>query len=69
MGTATGLCPFRHMAFYSEGKTKKAAHMEDFAPCYGIKCAMWREAVRCIQTDGVKKPITIGFCGLAGRPW
>ena len=26
------LCPWRHMAFYSEGKTTKSANQEEFAP-------------------------------------
>ena len=62
-------CPWRHMAFYSEGRTKKAAKQEEFAPCVEGKCAMWREAIRTIQSEGRNKPIVVGFCGLAGRPW
>ena len=58
------------MAFYSEGRTKKAAKQEEFAPCVEGKCAMWRDAIRTMATDdGRKKSVVVGFCGIAGRPW
>ncbi len=63
------LCPDRKAAYYSEGRTKKAPRYEEFGPCYGAKCAMWREAIRTIVTDGRKKSVVVGFCGKAGRPW
>ena len=61
------LCPFRKTAFYVEGKTKKAGDKEEFAPCYGAKCAMWRESIGRVETDG-HKPAVLGYCGLSGRP-
>ena len=67
----TKLCPFRLMAFYSEGKTVKPPRMEVFAPCVQAKCAMWREATHMARKTDTPdaRAFVVGYCGLAGRPW
>ena len=65
------LCPFRKLAYYTEGKTRKAPSQEEFAPCVQAKCALWREASHVARkTDADdSKAFVVGYCGLAGRPW